>query len=708
MEKVFALDIGTRVVIGLIMQKIDHGYEIIASARTEHGQRAMYDGQVHDVDEVAWAVAKIKDELEMKTGLKLQKVAVAAAGRALSTQMASAVREEDFPLCWEKPEVLSLEMEAVQNAMAKITSGVEKGYLHCVGYSTVKYQLEDMPIASLVGQKGKKAEVTVVATFLPRTVVDGLLAVLERVNLKLDSLTLEPIAAGQAAIPPDMRRMNLALIDIGAGTADIALTKEGSFFTFGMVPMAGDEVTEVICSHYLLDFQEGENIKKELGQTEQIKFVNFFGEEILISKKEILEIITPTIQTIAEKIGQEILLLNHNTKPQAVILVGGGSLTPELAGLLADVLELPRSRVGIQIRERLAAITGETEAIQGADVITPIGIGIVGLDKKGLHFYSVSVNDVNVHLFDLQKATVAEALLAAGIQPRTFLGRPGAALIYELNGKISTIKGELGKPAQISVNGCPATLDQELKADDAIIFVPGYCGKDAQAKIKAVTEIEATKKIFWNGREEEITAGILMDGVPVTPEEYLRDGCKLLIRGNKTLADLCRAKGLSPETSKKITIKVNGKETELPVAVEITVNGRPATGDYILRNNDRIEVTEQEIKIEDLDLAPEPMMFYVNDEEFLLPPQTKKILYRGRELKPSDTVENGMELKVEGFNGRPILSELFPYLNLTEKAVPGRRLIMSVNGEKAEYTTELNKGDRIVIRWVDNLVHDIG
>jgi cell division protein FtsA len=258
MRNVFALDIGTRVVIGLLMSKSESGFEVIASARTEHAQRAMYDGQVHDVDEVARAVLRVKEEIEAKTGKKLKKVAVAAAGRALCTQTASAVREEAFPIAWEKPDVVSLEMEAVQNAMQKIGGAAAKSLLHCVGYSTIKQQLEDLPITSLVGQTGKKGEITVIATFLPRTVVDGLTAVLRRVGLTMESLTLEPIAAGQAAIPADMRRLNLALVDIGAGTADIALTKDGSFYAYGMVPMAGDEVTEAICSHYLLEFQEGE------------------------------------------------------------------------------------------------------------------------------------------------------------------------------------------------------------------------------------------------------------------------------------------------------------------------------------------------------------------------------------------------------------------------------------------------------------------
>ena len=703
MKEVFALDIGTRAVIGLIMQKTEQGFNIIASSRTEHNQRAMYDGQVHDVDEVARAVLKVKQELEAKTGIKLKKVAVAAAGRAICTQTASARREEVFPIIWEKADVVSLEMEAVQNALRKISGELDKGLLHCVGYSTTKQQLEDLAITSLIGQTGKKAEITVIATFLPRSVVNGLIAVLRRIDLEMETLTLEPIAAGQAAIPPDMRRLNLALVDIGAGTADIALTKEGSFFAYGMVPMAGDEVTETLCSHYLLEFREAEKIKKSLAIENKIEISNFFGEKLLLSTDEILEVIKPTVNTIAERLSQEILLLNGGTKPQAVILVGGGSLTPLLRETVAEKMEIPPSRVGIQVRERLASMLGEEEVLSGSDVITPIGIGMTALNNQGLHYYAVSVNGLNIPLFDLQPATVADTLLAAGIQPRSIVARPGAALVYELNGEMKILKGELGKPAEISVNGLPTDLDIITKAGDNINFVPGQAGADAQARIKDVYTVSC-QQIIFNGKEEQIRPLILLDGQEVDEDEWLKDGCKLIIKEKNSLFALLRAKGYSLAELNKRVISINGRSQEIPPGLEVEINNQIINQDYIFKNNDRINLKERKIRLKDLDIAAEPMRFLVNGREFYLPPYEKKIFAQGKELSPDDLVVDNMDLRVEGFTRKPILSELFPYLNLEAKTIPGGRLQMSVNGKSADFTTELNPGDRIFVSWVKNAI----
>ena len=82
------------------------------------------------------------------------------------------------------------------------------------------------------------------ATFLPQEVVESLYTVVQGADMEVYSLTLEPIAAINVAIPEQYRLLNIALVDVGAGTSDIAITKNGSIVAYGMIPMAGDELTE--------------------------------------------------------------------------------------------------------------------------------------------------------------------------------------------------------------------------------------------------------------------------------------------------------------------------------------------------------------------------------------------------------------------------------------------------------------------------------
>ena len=81
---------------------------------------------------------------------------------------------------------------------------------------------------------------------------------LRMAGLEAGSLTLEPIAALTVAIPPQMRLLNLALVDIGAGTSDIAVVQRETIVAYAMVPVGGDEITERLAAEYLLDFNTAE------------------------------------------------------------------------------------------------------------------------------------------------------------------------------------------------------------------------------------------------------------------------------------------------------------------------------------------------------------------------------------------------------------------------------------------------------------------
>lgn len=91
-HKVFALDIGTRKIVGLVMEKTEKGYKVTGSEMREHQTRAMLDGQIHDVEAVAQSILDIKLALESKLNIKLESAAAAAAGRSLRTTSGKAVK----------------------------------------------------------------------------------------------------------------------------------------------------------------------------------------------------------------------------------------------------------------------------------------------------------------------------------------------------------------------------------------------------------------------------------------------------------------------------------------------------------------------------------------------------------------------------------------------------------------------------------------
>ncbi|WP_339061416.1 cell division protein FtsA [Tepidibacillus marianensis] len=329
---IFALDIGTRSVIGVIIQPLDDGkFQIIDIKMKEHKDRSMLDGQIHDVVAVAETIQSVKEQLEEKQD-PLYHVSVAAAGRSLKTARVKLdLSIEGQPLL-RKEDVRAFELSAVQQVQKQLIE--EKNdqditHYHCVGYSVVNYYLDHQIIGNLIDQRGQTATVEIIATFLPRVVVDSLISSLSRANLQMEALTLEPIAAIHVLIPPSMRKLNIALVDIGAGTSDIAITAEGTVIAYGMVPYAGDEITEAISQQFLLDFHIAEEIKRQLSTTEEVAITDILGFTEIKKSEEIIDQINKPIEELAQNITNKILELNGKS-PQAVMLVGGGSQTPRL------------------------------------------------------------------------------------------------------------------------------------------------------------------------------------------------------------------------------------------------------------------------------------------------------------------------------------------------------------------------------------------
>ena len=394
-----SLDIGTRKVVGLLTIAGPKGLKIIAAEKVEHATRAMFDGQIHDVEQVALVVSRIVQKLQAKAGEPLTEASVAAAGRALRTFKGTASRELTGLIELTHDVVFAMELEAVQAAQTAMAAALEhreqpQDY-HYVGHSTMGARLDGLAIGNLVGQRGNLAELDVIATFLPRGVVDSLQAVLQRCGLEMTGLTLEPIAALGVAVPQSMRHLNLVLVDIGAGTSDIAITSKGSVTAYDMVPIAGDEITEALSETYLLDFTVGEALKRQIGSKAELSFTDILGQKHKLAAPEMIANLQPAVTKLAAQIADRVLGLNGGP-PQAILLVGGGSLTPGLTGALAAAVGLPASRVAVRGRDAVAGVEGAQGLLSGPDAITPIGIAVASRNRSTLGFHLIHVNERSV------------------------------------------------------------------------------------------------------------------------------------------------------------------------------------------------------------------------------------------------------------------------------------------------------------------------
>ena len=701
-ELVFALDIGTRSVIGIVAEQRDGQLHILATERLEHKTRAMLDGQIHDVPQVAAIIREVKRRLTERTGA-LSSAAVAAAGRALYTMTAEA--EQDITGTITPAQQRDLDFAGVQAAQKKLAHSHtvdDPTRYYCVGYSTIRYMLDGNELKTLVGQRGRHAQATVIATFLPRQVVDSMQSALRETHLEMRALTLEPIAGINVLIPPTMRHLNLVLVDIGAGTSDVAITRGGSVIAYGMVPMAGDEITEAISREYLLDFNIAEDIKRKAAEGQDVSFTDILGMKLSLTADQVIAAIKPGVENLANAIAKQILELNGEP-PQAVMLVGGGALTPMMPELVAAALGIPEARVAVRQPDEVDGVADLPEELHAPDAVTPLGILKIA-SINTLHFLAVWINDIEYSLFNFRELNVSDALLAAGISLRKYNGRPGMGLMLTVNGERRSFPGTMGTLAQITIDGKSASLDSPIRDDCRIKLVAGENGTQPEVRLSDIIGTIDSYQVSLNGEERVVTANILVNDSPPEGDPILRDGDVIISRRERTLGEVLRAANLPP-TGRRISYTLNGEARRFSTQPRITLNDAPAPLSTMLHEGDVIEYEETAIptveSVLNLSAAASFATITYEGREHQIPAVGFTLTINGREASPGTVVEDGAVIAYQKGTGSANVSEALLAVGFTPPPATSRvTFTILVNGVKADFTSPIRTGDTLEVVFV--------
>lgn len=686
-QLIFALDIGTRSIIGTVGVIAEKKFQVIAESYIEHEERAMVDGQIHDIQLVASGVKKVKNELESSLHVTLTKVAIAAAGRFLRTTEVKAEIEVDQDKEIQREVIRSLELTAVKMAEDEVNKSTQ-GLLYCVGYSVKNYYLNGYIISNLNSHKGEKIAVEIIATFLPHSVVDSLYVVMNKAGLEVVSLTLEPIAAMEAAVPQNLRLLNLALVDIGAGTSDIAISSKDTISAYGMVPTAGDEVTEVLAQAYLVDFNTAEKIKKGCSGKNKIQYIDVLGFENEIEPEEVLKIINPIVMKISEEIGNKIIELNGGKAPNAVFLVGGGAHTPFIKENIAKILNLPLQRVAIKGRE--AVVDCICDGKLGSIGVTVLGIALISIKRLGHDFVDVTINDKIISLFNAHKHTVMDVMVQEGINPKILIGKNGRNIRFTVDGIQRVAFGTLAKGAEIKINGTLSNIDSEVKEGD--IIGVDFCkdGTNAEPKIMDFVKNIQAVSFYFEDEIQNLEPVAFINGLPALINAVIKEDDQVNIEFPTTIEEYAKYfLTIAPGS----TFIMNNKELLV---------------DYVIKEGDRIyNVNAKDenavIDLEDhkvIDMSfdmhkkIENKLEVVSDEDAV----TKNVHTKLQNVVPSVVVEVNKKNITLKNKDKYVFVDIFNYVEFDLSISKGNLMLM-LNGSKASYYQPLNNGDVIQIYW---------
>lgn len=673
-DLIFSLDIGTRSVVGVVCENANGVLSIKDIKTSFHKQRSMVDGQIEDIEEVSRIIGTIKDQLEKSLDIKLEKVSIAAAGRALKTERIVLEKDMDLRVPITLNFIKAMETEALHAAQETFSKNSNSDLFYCVGYSVLGYKLDGKTMSKVEGHRGNKLATEIIAAFLPHTVIEGLYSCMDKNNLEVRNLTLEPIAALDLIIPPELRLLNLALVDIGAGTSDIAISKDGSIVGYDMATIAGDEITECLMKNFLVDFNTAEEMKAALADNNDcIPVHNVLGFTQDVTKQEIFDSIKSSVYDLCADISAKILKLNNNP-PAAMFLAGGGSKTPFLREYLSEFLNIPQSRIALTDKNSLRNVDLATLDYYGPELITPLGIAYSVVLNRNYDFFSVIVNNIKIRLYGIRQMKVMDAILMSGFDTKKLIGISGKSLRFILNGKQHYYAGEFSTPSQIFVNSNFANIETTIRPGDKIEIIPAKDGNTPLVKISDIVEESKSGSVYFNGIKTELLTKYYANDVEIDADYIINNSDSIRVFQIKTIKDLYKLYEMD-ENSYSNYIKGNIVNSDLELSNGMIIN--------LVKNAEIIEIEPSINKeIPEVEESQEVEMIQATEESSI------KVTINNKQINLPKNADNTPY----------IFADMLNYTDI-DPSSPKGNIVLLHNGNDASYLNLISENDEIIIKW---------
>ncbi|WP_051207621.1 cell division protein FtsA [Butyrivibrio sp. AE3006] len=709
---VFGLDIGTRSVVGTVGYMQDNTFNVMAQTVRKHETRAMLDGQIHDIGKVGSTIKEVKEALEEKTQIHLTDVCIAAAGRVLRTVKTNFEEEYTDNREMTQEEIYNLESKAVEKAYQEFLQQNQSDMkFYLVGYSVMHYYLDDYQIANLEGHNAGRVALDLIATFLPDDCVDGLYKACERADLKVANMTLEPIAAMMVAIPPQFRMLNLALVDVGAGTSDICITDDGTITSYGMLPIAGDSITEIIAQHCLVDFNTADQIKIDASHMEQVKYIDIMGLEKTISSKEIAKMIKPLVEKMSKMVTQQIKQLNGNKPVSAVFVVGGGGCVPGYTKALAKEMKIPEERValrGEEVMKNIKFLEENSEVERDSLMVTPLGI-CVSFYEQSNNFVFVSFNGQQTKIYDNGKLAIVDAAMQADFPNEDLFPKRGEELRFSVNGQERMVRGEPGESAVITLNGSPADIHTKIHANDIIEVQSSTTGKPGRSELADITEFKGTFNITVDGKSIDVPRTAEVNGEPQTGYYNIKTGDEIKILDYETAEQIARLLDIELTEDTVITVNNEVAGMDTPVYENFKVefkSGKDAVLEYYQNFPDADMVAiEQENEESSYDADAELNVeenedgsYSISGNEDRVKPEPAPAPSRRVITRDLHVLVNNEPITLHGKSDY-IFVDIFDEIDFDLSKPNGRSIVTTLNGGTPDYMQAIHEGDKIEVYW---------
>jgi cell division protein FtsA len=384
---VIGLDIGTSKVVAMVAELLpDNRLNIIGMGG--HESKGLKKGVVVNIEATVNAIQRALEEAELMADCKIARVYTGIAGshiKSFNSRGMVAIKDK---------EVSALDVERVIETARALPIPTDQQILHIL---TQQFVVDGQDgVREPLGMSGVRLEVEVHIVTGAVSAAQNIVKCVRRCGLEVNDLILQPLASSIAVLTEDEKELGVCLVDIGGGTTDIAIFREGAIRHTAVIPIAGDQITNDIAMALRTPTAEAEEIKigsgcalRQLADPDELVEVPGIGDRgsRQLSRQTLAEVIEPRveelyslIQKVLRESGYEELLSS------GLVLTGGSSVmrgmvelgeeifhmpvrlgTPRYAGGLADMVRHPRyaTAIGLLLEGQSQTQRG-IQALQGA------------------------------------------------------------------------------------------------------------------------------------------------------------------------------------------------------------------------------------------------------------------------------------------------------------------------------------------------------
>ncbi len=338
--------------------------------------RGLRKGVVVNIDSTVESVKHAVGEAEQMAGVEISSVLAGVAGghiRGINSRGVVAVSGKHR-------EVSHADIDRALEAARAINLPQDREIIHALPQTFV---VDDQDgVKEPLGMSGVRLEVEVHLVTGAVTSVQNVIRSVNRAGLQVQDIVLEPLASSEAVVSPEEKELGVLLIDLGGGTTDVALFRDGAIWYTGILPLGGDHISNDIAVGLRTPTADAEDLKKRYGcaltalvrEDETVDVPSVGGRKPRQLSRQILsEIVQPRVEEIFTLVARDVARAGFQDVAAAGLVVTGGTC------IMHGVPELAEQIFDLPVRRGLpTGVGGLADVVQSPIYATAVGLALYG------------------------------------------------------------------------------------------------------------------------------------------------------------------------------------------------------------------------------------------------------------------------------------------------------------------------------------------